>query len=44
MREYYRQILKYYLKKYNNKVAKVSQILDIGKSSIYNFIKEEGLD
>ncbi|HAL65891.1 MAG TPA: regulator [Bacteroidales bacterium] len=44
MREYYRRILKYYLKKYNNKVAKVSQILDIGKSSIYNFIKEEGLD
>ncbi len=44
MHEYYRRILKYYLKKYNNKVAKVSQILDIGKSSIYNFIKEEGLD
>lgn len=44
MREYYRRILKYYLKKYNNKVAKVSQILDIGKSSIYNFIKEEGLN
>ncbi len=43
MREYYTRIIKHYLKKYNNKVTKVAEILDIGKSSIYNLMKEEGL-
>ncbi len=43
MREYYTRIIKHYLKKYNNKVTKVSELLDIGKSSIYNLMKEEGL-
>lgn len=44
MREYYVRIIKHYLKKYNNKVSNVAKVLDIGKSSIYNLIKEEGLD
>jgi DNA-binding NtrC family response regulator len=43
MREYYIRIIKHYLKKYNNKVTKVAEVLDIGKSSIYNLIKDEGL-
>lgn len=43
MKDYHRQIMLYYLKKYNYKVAKVAEVLDIGKSSIYNFIKEEGI-
>jgi DNA-binding NtrC family response regulator len=44
MREYYIRIIKHYLKKYNNKVSNVAKVLDIGKSSIYNLIKDEGLD
>jgi two-component system response regulator AtoC len=44
MREYYVRIIKHYLKKYNSKVSMVAKILDIGKSSIYNLIKEEGLE
>ncbi len=43
MREYYIRIIKHYLKKYNNKVTKVAEVLDVGKSSIYNLIKEEGI-
>lgn len=44
MREYHTKIIQHYLKKYNNKVSKVAKVLDIGKSSIYNLIKDEGLD
>ena len=43
MREYYIHIIKHYLKKYNNKVTRVAEVLEIGKSSIYNLIKEEGM-
>lgn len=43
MREYYKHIIKHYLKKYNNKVTRVAEVLDIGKSSIYNLIKEDGI-
>lgn len=43
MREYYKHIIKHYLKKYNNKVTRVAEVLDIGKSSIYNLLKEEGI-
>ncbi len=41
MKEYYRKIIKYYLKKYNQKVRVVAEVLDVGKSSIYNVLKEE---
>jgi DNA-binding NtrC family response regulator len=44
MREYYRRIIRHYLKKYNNKVAVVADVLDIGKSSIYNFLKDEEIE
>ncbi|MDO9512314.1 MAG: sigma-54 dependent transcriptional regulator [Bacteroidales bacterium] len=44
MREYHTQIIKHYLKKYGNKVSKVAEVLDVGKSSIYNLIKDEGLE
>jgi DNA-binding NtrC family response regulator len=33
-------IIHYYLKKYDNNVIKVSEILDIGKSTIYNMLKK----
>ena len=33
-------IIQYYLKKYDNNVMKVSEILDIGKSTIYNMLKK----
>jgi DNA-binding NtrC family response regulator len=41
MKEYHNKIIKYFLKKYDNKVRLVAKKLDIGKSSIYNMIKEE---
>ncbi len=41
MREYHKKIIKYYLKKYNNKVRVVAEVLDVGKSSIYNILKDE---
>lgn len=44
MREYYRRIIRHYLKKYNNKVSVVADVLDIGKSSIYNFLKDEEIE
>ena len=40
MREYQIDILKFYLKKYNDNVLEVSQKLDLGKSTIYRMIKE----
>jgi DNA-binding NtrC family response regulator len=33
-------IIQYYLKIYDNNVMKVSEILDIGKSTIYNMLKK----
>ena len=41
MKEYHNKIIKYFLKKYDDKVRLVAKKLDIGKSSIYNMIKEE---
>ncbi len=42
MKEYHNKIIKYFLKKYDSKVRMVAKKLDIGKSSIYNMLKEEG--
>jgi len=44
MKEYHQKIIKYFLKKYDNKVRLVSKKLDIGKSSIYNMLKEVDLE
>jgi two-component system, NtrC family, response regulator AtoC len=41
MKEYYNDIIKLYLKKYNNNVLLVADKLDIGKSTIYRLLKEE---
>jgi len=41
MKEYHQKIIKYFLRKYDNKVRLVSKKLDIGKSSIYNMLKED---
>lgn len=41
MKEYYKKIIWYFLKKYDNKVRVVAEKLDIGKSSIYNLLNEE---
>jgi len=41
LREYTNRIIKYYLNRYDNNVVKVSDILDIGKSTIYRLIKNE---
>jgi two-component system response regulator AtoC len=40
MNEYVNQILKYYLKKYDDNVLLVSRKLNLGKSTIYKTIKE----
>jgi DNA-binding NtrC family response regulator len=40
LRNYTHFIVKHYLKKYNNNIIKVAEILDIGKSTIYRLIKE----
>jgi len=41
MKEYHNKIVRYFLKKYDDKVRLVAKKLDIGKSSIYNMLKEE---
>ncbi|TAJ14847.1 sigma-54-dependent Fis family transcriptional regulator [Marinilabiliaceae bacterium JC017] len=41
LREYNEKIIKHYLKKHNNNVMQVAKILDIGKSTIYNYLKKE---
>ncbi|MCK5776354.1 MAG: sigma-54-dependent Fis family transcriptional regulator [Bacteroidales bacterium] len=41
MKEYHSKIIKYFLKKYDNKVRLVAEKLDVGKSSIYNMLNEE---
>jgi DNA-binding NtrC family response regulator len=41
MKEYHKKIINYFLKKYDNKVRLVAKKLDVGKSSIYNMLKEE---
>lgn len=40
MREYEWKIVRHYLKKYNNDILLVAQKLDVGKSTIYRWIKE----
>ncbi len=40
MAEYNWDIIKFYLRKYNDNVLLVADKLDIGKSTIYNLIKE----
>lgn len=39
LKEYTTEIILYYLKKNNNDVIKTAKILDIGKSTVYNLIK-----
>jgi len=41
MKEYNIDIISFFLKKYNNNVLEVAKKLDIGKSSIYNMIKNK---
>lgn len=40
LRDYIFKIIRYYLDKYDNNVLKVAKKLDIGKSSIYRYLKE----
>ena len=40
LREYTSEIISFYLERYNNNVVEVARKLDIGKSSIYQMIKE----
>lgn len=40
LRDYTFKIIRYYLEKYDNNVLKVAQKLDIGKSTIYRYLKE----
>lgn len=39
LREHTNDILRHYLSKYNGNVVKTAEVLDIGKSTIYNLIK-----
>jgi len=41
LREYNCDIISFFLKKYNNDVVEVARKLDIGKSTIYNMIKDK---
>lgn len=41
LREYTNNIIKHYLKKYDNNVIQVAEVLDIGKSTIYRMIKNK---
>ena len=40
LKEYTFKIIRHFLNKYDNNVIKVAQKLDIGKSSIYRYLKE----
>lgn len=40
MKEYEMSIIHYFLKKYNDNVLKVAEILNVGKSTIYRLLKE----
>jgi DNA-binding NtrC family response regulator len=40
MKEYEFKIIRHYLEKYDENVVKVAEILDIGKSTLYRYIKE----
>jgi hypothetical protein len=41
MKEYTNDIIKHYLKKYDNNVIKVADKLDVGKSTIYKMIQNK---
>jgi DNA-binding NtrC family response regulator len=41
LKEYNDRIVDFFLKKYDNNVLKVADILDIGKSTIYRYLKEK---
>lgn len=40
LQEYTYRIIRYYMNKYNNNVVEVAEKLDIGKSTIYRYLKE----
>jgi len=40
MQEYLYRIVRHYLNKYDNNVLEVAKKLDIGKSSLYRYLKE----
>ena len=40
LKEYTFRIIQYYLEKYDNNVLKVADVLNIGKSTIYRYLKE----
>jgi DNA-binding NtrC family response regulator len=40
LRLYTYEIIRFYLKKYNQNILKVAEVLDVGKSTIYRMIKE----
>ena len=44
LKQYTREIIKYYLKKNNNDVIAAAKDLDIGKSTIYKMLKNGELD
>jgi DNA-binding NtrC family response regulator len=41
LKEYNDRIIDHFLKKYDNNVLKVADVLDIGKSTIYRYLKEK---
>ncbi len=41
LKDYNNRIIDFFLKKYDNNVLKVADILDIGKSTIYRYLKEK---
>jgi transcriptional regulator with PAS, ATPase and Fis domain len=41
LREYTCQIIKLFLKRYDNNVVKVAEKLDVGKSTIYKMIQDK---
>jgi len=41
LKEYNDRIIDFFLKKYDNNVLKVAEILDIGKSTIYRYLKDK---
>jgi DNA-binding NtrC family response regulator len=40
LRLYTYEIIHFYLKKYNQNIIKVAEVLDVGKSTIYRILKE----
>lgn len=43
LKEYNNKIIKHFMNKYNNNVNEAARVLQIGKSTIYRIIKEEGV-